>query len=201
MIPTNWNNITTDQFMRFDKAQNEEPQTSIERVDLMVKKASILTGLDELDVMKLDLGELSKVDALASTPIPQKIYETFKLGDVNYEVITNPKKLNAYRYSGVMEAAKDNNLIQSLYFLSRPFKIKGLKREYFEFEPYEVPDRINDFKNLPITISYPIAAFFLKMLNECTDYFQKYSIEKMKEIQKEVDKSKADMLELMDGLK
>ena len=46
MIPKNWNNITTEQFMRFDKAQKEEPQTSLEKIDLMVKKACILTGMD-----------------------------------------------------------------------------------------------------------------------------------------------------------
>lgn len=201
MIPKNWNNITTEQFMRFDKAQKEEPQTSLEKIDLMVKKACILTGMDELDVMNMNLSELSKVDVLASTPIPQKIYETFKLGDINYEVIKKPNKLNAYRYAGVMEASKKNNLYEVLYFISRPFHLKGLKREYFEFEAWEVPERINDFKNLPITISHPIAAFFLRMSNECTNFLQGYSIEKMREMRKMLEEAKTDIQGLTDGLK
>ena len=52
-----------------------------------------------------------------------------------------------------------------------------------------------------ITISHPIAAFFLKMSNECTNFLQGYSIEKMREMRKMLEEAKTDIQELTDGLK
>jgi hypothetical protein len=194
----NWNNISTLNFQKYAKTLKEKPESELERVQLLIKQNAILLGVTEYEAKKIPLGELQSVKNLLTTPIPQKIYETFKLHGLWYEVIMNPKELTAERFAGVQEAAKNDDLALAMYYICRPFKLGFLRRKYFEFKESEIPERVKGFNDLPVTITYPITSFFLKTRSEFTDYFLTSSIEISKRMREEVLE---DYKEYMDGLR
>ena len=194
----NWNDISTLNFQKYAKTLKEKPESELERVQLLIKQNAILLGVTEDEAKKIPLGELQSVKNLLTTPIPQKIYETFKLNGVWYEVTMNPKELTAERFAGVQEAAKNDDLALAMYYICRPFKPSLLKRKYFEFNESEIPERVKGFNDLPVTITYPITSFFLKTRNEFTDYFLTSSIEISKRMREEVLE---DYKEYTDGLR
>lgn len=204
MIPTNWNNISTRQFMQFDKAKKKTAETYKERMDLIIEKACILTGLEESQAEQLSIGELNNLKRLQETEIQGKIYKTFKLDGVWYEFILDPHKLNAERWAGIMEAIKSDpiqGISQTLYYLAKPFKLQLLRRKYFDTPTENIPKVIASFGDLPITVSYPIAVFFLTLSKECINYLEDYSLSKLKEMNKKVLKAEQDLQNATDGLK
>jgi hypothetical protein len=144
----NWNDISTLNFQKYAKTLKEKPESELERVQLLIKQNAILLGVTEDEAKKIPLGELQSVKNLLTTPIPQKIYETFKLNGVWYEVTMNPKELTAERFAGVQEAAKNDDLALAMYYICRPFKPSLLKRKYFEFNESEIPERVKGFNDL-----------------------------------------------------
>ncbi len=204
MIPTNWNNISTRQFMQFDKAKKKTAETANERMDLIIEKACILTGLEEAQVEQLDISELNNLKQLQDAGLPERIYKTFKLDGVWYEFILDPNKLNAERWAGIMEAIKKDpiqGISQTLYYLARPFKLQLLRRKYFETVTEDIPQVITSFGDLPITVSYPIAVFFLRLSKECIDYLEDYSLNQLKEMNQKVIQAEQDLQAATDGLK
>lgn len=204
MIPTKWDKVSTRQFMQFDKLQKVETHTDMERIDLLIKKASVLSGVSIEEAEKFPLTELDRIKVLANTPMNQKIYETFKLDGEWYEFILNPKELNAERYAGIMEAIKLDPIqgIQStLFHLAKPFKLQLLRRKYYTLDESQIPKVLNDFGELPITVSYPIAVFFLTVLKKSQDYLEDYSIETLKEMKNRLHRAQTDLLKHTDGTK
>ena len=204
MIPTNWDNVSTAQFMRFDRAKKKVPETDMERIDLLIEKVCALTGIEESEAEQMELSEINKIKALESIGLPEKIYETFKLNGVWYEFILDPNKLSAERWAGVMEAIKTDpiqGISQTLYYLAKPFKLRPHKRIYFKHDESEIPRIIQSFGSIPITVSYPLAVFFLNLSRECTIYLEDYSLEKMKQMSQSLDQVETDLQEHTDGLK
>lgn len=193
----NWDSISTVNFQKYAKTLEEKPQTELEKIDLLIKQNAILLNCTEDEVKDFTIGDLQKVKDLLSTPIPKKLYKTFKLNGVWYEVILNPKELNAERFAGMQLAAKNDDLALAMYYLCKPFKHGLLTRKYFKFKESEVPDVVKGFNDLPITITYPITSFFLKMRNEFINYSLTYSAEMMKEKRAEVVE---DFINYMAGL-
>lgn len=204
MIPTKWDKVSTRQFMQFDKLQKIEVDTDIDRIELLIKKASVLSGLSIEEVEELPMSELDNIKTLADTPMNQKIYKTFKLDGVWYEFILNPKELSAERYAGIMEAIKLDpiqGIASTLFHLAKPFKLQLLNRKYYRLEESQIPKVLNDFGELPITVSYPIAVFFLTVLNKSQDYLEDYSIETLKEMRSRLHQAQTDLLKHTDGIK
>ncbi len=204
MIPTNCNNISTRQFMRFDKVKKKVAETDRERMDLVIEKACILTGLEESQAEQLKVGELNNLKQLQEAGIPEKIYKTFKLNGVWYEFILDPNELNAERWAGIMEAIKQDpiqGISQTLYYLAKPFRLQLLRRKYFNHTESEVPKVIQSFGDIPITVSYPIAVFFLTLSKECTNYLEDYSLSELKRMNQQVTQAEQDLQSHTDGLK
>jgi hypothetical protein len=203
-LPKSWNDVSTANYMRFMALNKIEPKDNADKIDLLIQKAGALCGCDIYTAEKIPISELSKLKELADKPISGKIYKSFKLNGIWFEVITNPKKLDAERYAGVMEAIKKDSiqgLKQTMYYICRPYKLGLFRRKYYDLDEADIPDMLNAFGELPVTITHPIAFFFSKILKECTNYLLQYSELKMKEIAKEVDLAKEELIASMDGLK
>lgn len=203
MIPKNWDNISINQFTKFRKLSKKKSETEKERVQLLIDKTQALTGCDEFTALRTPLSELSLIDKLIDCNMPDKIFETFKLNGIWYEFILNPNKLDAWRYAGIMEAAKRDpleSMAQVMFYLSKPFKL-SYKRKYFDTEESDIPNVIKDFGMMPVTVAYPIAVFFLKLSKECTNYFHGCSLQKMTEMEMKISQAKTDLQELTDGSK
>lgn len=203
-IPKSWDEVTTVNYMRFMALNKIEPKDNNDRIDLIIQKAAALCGCDIYTAEKIPISELDKLKELVDKPIKGKIYKSFKLNGVWFEVILNPKKLDAERYAGVMEAIKKDNiqgLKQTLYYISRPYKLGLFRRKYYELDEADIPDMLNSFGELPVSVSYPIAFFFSKTSNECTNFLLQYSSEKLKEMMKDLEIAKDELLTNTDGLK
>ena len=181
-----WDNISTVNFQKYAKTLSEEPKTEVETIDLLIRQNAILLNMSEDEVKDIPLNELQSVKNLLRTPMPQKIYKAFKLDGIWYEVILNPKELTAERFAGVQEAAKNDDLALAMYYICKPFKPSLFKRNYLKFKESEIPERVKGFNELPITITYPITNFFLKLRKEYTDYFLTSSIDIAKKMREEV---------------
>lgn len=203
MIPKNWDDISINQFTALQKSLKKKTETERERLNLLIDRTCILTGLNKIEALRVPLTELNNVDKLLSAPMPEKIQETFKLNGIWYEFILNPNKLDAWRYAGIMEAAKRDpleSMAQVMFYLSKPFKL-SYKRKYFDTEESDIPNVIKDFGMMPVTVAYPIAVFFLKLSKECTNYFHGCSLQKMTEMEMKISQAKTDLQELTDGSK
>lgn len=203
-LPKSWNDVSTANYMRFMALNKIEPKSNDERIDLLIQKSAALCDCDMYTAEKIPLSDLQKLKELSEKPVLGKIYRSFKLDGVWFEVITNPRKLNAERHAGVMEAIKKDpiqGLKQTMYYISRPYKLGLFRRKYYELDEADIPDMINNFGKLPITITYPIAFFFSKTSKECTNYLLEYSEAKMREVNQEVETATANLQTLTDGLK
>ena len=204
MIPNTWDKISTQQFMQFNALNKVKGKDAKDTMNILIQKAAILSGLDMYEAEKIPISELSNIKKLAEQGIKSKIYKSFQLNGIWYEVILNPNDLTSERYAGVMEASKVDpiqGIAKTLFYLCKPFK-KGLfGRKYYEHKEGDIPKIIEGFNDLPITISYPIAVFFLTLLKEYTDYSLTYSKEKMTQMKEEILKAQADLLSHTDGLK
>ena len=204
MIPNTWDKISTQQFMKFNALNKVKGKDAKDSMNILIQKAAILSNLDMYEAEKIPISELSNIKKLAEQGINSKIYKSFQLNGVWYEVILNPNDLTSERYAGVMEASKVDpiqGIAKTLFYLCKPFK-KGLfGRKYYEHKEGDIPKIIEEFNDLPITISYPIAVFFLTLLKEYTDYSLTYSSEKMTQMKEEILKAQADLLKDTDGLK
>ena len=203
MIPSKWDKVTTRQYMKFAAAEESEGDSPMERVDALINKVCALSGITEEEACLLPLKSIEDgISKLKSKPIPSKIYETFNLNGVWFEFILNPKELSAERLAGVMEAAKlggSQSIQQASFYLARPFKLSLLKRKYYELDASDVPDIIKDFGEIPITVSHPIAVFFLKLLKSSKDYSVAYSEKLMNQAKEMAEQAETDLQELMDG--
>ena len=169
-IPTCWEDITLEKYINLRPVLQTE-QTPIQRV---INILCVLTGEKREQVMDIKLDDyhaiLNKMEFL-NTEIPSEIKEKyFKIGGKWYEFKIDAKILLFGEYIEAMEmlqkAAENEEVIYSnlpriLTTICRPVEKVNNK-----FKPIEVTGEIiretvdNFYKNMPITIAYPIGIFF-----------------------------------------
>jgi len=203
MRAKSWNDVTVNQFVKLHRTSKKEKEQDIEAIDLLTERASILKGVSNEDALNISLDELTAFGTLVKSPLPTRIYETYQLNGIWYEFILKPGELDAERHAGIMEAIKLDpieGIAQTMYYLSKPFKL-GFKRKYYKLDKSLIPETLKDFGNMPISVAYPMAVFFLKVSKACTSYLVGYSTEKLTQIKKQVEEAQIDLLSSMDGLK
>ena len=197
MIPKDWSQVTLEMYSKLHPTLITEGLSDLELVDNKINQVSILTGLSLKDAAYTPLTYMDSIRELLETPLPTKIHRRFKIGNHNYEFNIDANKLKQGGYIGIMDAVKDdsiNNMHVTMFNLAKPIKasFKGWKQ--YDLEQHEVTDRLNDFKQMPISVAYPIAVFFLNLSKSLTkdleDYFDRLmTSEKMK-----LEEIKADLL-------
>jgi len=146
---------------------------------------------------------------LINTPKPQVGRKRFKLNGIRYrfKLLSGPR--TGGEYAALMNAAKGgqlNNLHHIMFLISEPIKLGFIKKfpfigfKPYEFEAVDVPDRIQDFKQLTLDIANPAAVFFSRLSKELTNLFLDYSTDQLKEMSENMKKLEADLNEYTDGL-
>lgn len=201
MIPTNWNSITVEQYLQLKGTMEVEVQDCIHALDIGLEQYRILTGDLEADDTKVTTEDLGKIRELIESEMPTKIIETFELNGIRYKARLHPSQLPARDYITIMNLAKkgDEYLHQILFTIYRPLKKKRFKWVEYDFEAWELKERINDFKGLTMEVVNPLRLFFLNVSIELTEVIQVYLDNQMKTMTKELESVKEDLLTDMDG--
>jgi len=204
MIPKNWKEVTIELFTKLYPTFKTEEMTDTEIVDNKIKQLSYIKGISLEDAEMCTVSEGNKVKELLALPIPTKIVKLFKLNGITYRFNISSNDLNAGGYIGVMNAIKEDpikNMHVTMFNLATPVKYSWWRAKWvgYDFNPSEVGDRLEEFKQLPISIAYPIAVFFLtlsKVLTPVTQDYLSQSLEIMKKSLKETEED----LRSSDGL-
>ncbi len=196
IIPRNWNQVTVEMFQELSKTFKEEPQTVSGAMDLLIKRAVILTDLEVSEIEELPIEELYKVNDLLKKPMPEKIPKYIKHKGHLYAIRLNPKEESARVHMAVMNNCKEDgikSMHRIMFSVCRPIKSLWSQKE-LKLSPTEIEQRIEDFKQLPISLVNPVVVFFWALTNRLMTDILEYSDEKMKEMQKMVA-GQTDILE------
>lgn len=198
-----WDDITIEQFAELQKTFKDKPDNIVDKLNQRILQTSIITGKDLDEVERMTLKELDEIDKLIKTPLPTKLHKRFRINGIVYEFITNARELAGGQYMSIMESIKEDpfdHLHVVMFNISRPIKItlKGFKS--YEFEASEIPDRIEDFKKMPISIANPIAVFFCNLSKDLMISLQDYSLKNQEILTKRIKQMIQELEEdLQDG--
>tara|TARA_R110002153_G_scaffold51452_2_gene144673 strand:- start:4287 stop:4901 length:615 start_codon:yes stop_codon:yes gene_type:complete len=204
MIPKNWKEVTIELFTKLYPTFKTEEMTDTEIVDNKIKQLSYIKGISLEEAEMCTISEGNKVKELLALPIPTKIVKLFKLNGITYRFNVSSNDLNAGGYIGVMNAIKEDpikNMHVTMFNLATPVKYSWWRAKWvgYDFNPSEVGDRLEEFKQLPISIAYPIAVFFLTLSKVLTPVTQDYLSQSLEIMKKSLKETKED-LKSSDGL-
>lgn len=212
-IPNNWNQVTLERWAALMETIGETPETERDIVDRSIRRVMLITGCSPEEARKFPLNEVQKVDKLLNTELPNQLKKRFTLNGITYKVVTRLHKLPS---GEVKELAADASIMktgpvlaalntkgdfdkwhQAIFNVCKPVKRNALGRwKEYEFEAFEIKDRIEDFKQLTLDIANPIAVFFSLLSKEYYNYTLDFLANqqlKMQQMLKQSEKELADV--------
>ena len=169
-LPENWDEVTIGDFVKLFSF-NREGLTTIE---LSVKVINILTGIDEELVMMMNITDFEKlveVFNFTTKELEPVNVESIELEGEVYYLKSDFAKLTmgeVISIETILQSA-DGNLFKVMDKLLCIFLRKKKENGKLEAFKGEFMDRVNIFKNAPITKVYNIFSFFLTGGNTLED--------------------------------
>ena len=170
-IPTSWDDITLGQYIELRPIL----QTEQEEVTRMINILCVLTGKKREEIKELtipDFHKLVKKMSFLNEPLSKELKKKrFIIGGKWYEFKIEAKRMLFGEYISVMEILQQagdnedvlfNNLHKILTAICRP-----VYKTMFGFKSVDIDGESirqtadNFYKNMPITIAYPIGVFFI----------------------------------------
>lgn len=192
MLPSNWNDITIEQYVSVYKTLSEEPKDAEAQLNLLIKRTCLLTFKEpEWVEDNLTMSDLAKMQDFLKSPLPTKLIKNFRFNGKRYTVDIDPTKYDAGRYMSVMNQLKDSkidNLHKVIFLVCREVNFLG---QTVDVPTEEIVKDMEAFKQLPLKVANPIAVFFWTLYENLTDVTLKYSTDQMQTanelIQQELD--------------
>ena len=182
-VPTSLNEITLEQYQKFLKIAEENPEGNF----LNAKMIEIFCGIPLSDSYKLKMSSVSAIidilnEMLSVTP---NHVEKFTLNGVQYGFIPDLDEMSLGQYIDL-----DNNIIswaemhKAMNVLYRPIKIK--KGDKYSIEDYDVSNP-EALKDMPLDAAIGAVFFFLNLGLELSKHTILYSnLEEMEDIQEQL---------------
>ena len=182
-VPTSLNEITLEQYQKFLKIAEENPEGNF----LNAKMIEIFCGIPLSDSYKLKMSSVSAIidilnEMLSVTP---NHVEKFTLNGVQYGFIPDLDEMSLGEYIDL-----DNNIIswaemhKAMNVLYRPIKIK--KGDKYSVEDYDVSNP-EALKDMPLDAAIGAVFFFLNLGLELSKHTILYSnLEEMEDIQEQL---------------
>ncbi len=152
--------LTLGKFMELQKID----WASMEEIDIQVKMLSVLSDMDEDEILKLPLDEYSKMvnktAFLSKQPeITKNIPDKIKINDKTYVLVKDIKKMTAGQYIDYQQYLAANDINFYLPYILSCFIIpKG--KTYGDYDVDEVVDVLKN--NLSVEEALSISGFFMK---------------------------------------
>jgi hypothetical protein len=171
-VPENLNEITLEQYQRFDKINTEENQDSN---FLLHKTVEIFCGLELKDIatirvnsIKEILGDIDKVFSEKTDLVP-----TFTLDGIEYGFIPNLDDMTIGEFIDLDENLTEWETIhKAMSVLYRPINYK--KEDKYLIEEYTGLDKAELFKKMPLGIVMGAMVFFYRLNNELLEITLNY---------------------------
>ena len=170
-VPTSLNEITLEQYQKFLKIAEENPEGNF----LNAKMIEIFCGIPLSDSYKLKMSSVSAIidilnEMLSVTP---NHVEKFTLNGVQYGFIPDLNEISLGEYIDL-----DNNIVswaemhKAMNVLYRPIKIK--KGDKYSIEDYDVSNP-EELKDMPLDAAIGAVFFFLNLGIELSKHTILYS--------------------------
>ena len=117
MIPTKWDNITVEQYLKLRDTMDVEVKDAEHALDIGVEQVRIVTGDYGLKDSQVHLRDLTAVQNLVKSEMPNRIIEQFVLNGQRYKVRLYPDQFPAGDYITIMNLAKKVMRICTRYYL------------------------------------------------------------------------------------
>lgn len=171
-VPESLNEITLEQYQRFDKINTEENQDSN---FLLHKTVEIFCGLELKDIasirvtsIKEILGDIDKIFAEKTDLVP-----TFILGGIEYGFIPKLDDMTIGEFIDLDENLTEWETIhKAMAVLYRPINYK--KEGKYLIEEYTGLDNAEVFKKMPVGIAMGAMVFFYRLNNELLEIILNY---------------------------
>jgi len=171
-VPESLNEITLEQYQRFDKINTEENQDSN---FLLHKTVEIFCGLELKDIasirvtsIKEILGDIDKIFAEKTDLVP-----TFTLGGIEYGFIPKLDDMTIGEFIDLDENLTEWETIhKAMAVLYRPINYK--KDGKYLIEEYTGLDNAEVFKKMPVGIAMGAMVFFYRLNNELLEIILNY---------------------------
>lgn len=191
-----WNDITVEQYSKLYPTLKTEGLSDLELVDNTILQMSIIKRITIDQAQYTTTKEVKEIQDFLRSPLPTKIHRFWKSNGVRYEFNIHADRIKAGGYIGIMNGVKDDpikSLHLNLFNMCKPVKLGLRGWKPYEFKQYEVTERIEEFKQMPISVAYPIAVFFLNLSKHLTKSTPDYLSEQMKKMTNKLDEIKADL--------
>ena len=169
-VPDSLNEITLDQYQRFEKINTEDNQGS---TFLLQKMVEIFCNLDLKDVAEIKYKSVQEiiVHLNKSFDIKHKLIPTFKLGGIEYGFIPVLDDMTLGEYVDLDENLGDwKNMHKAMSVLYRPITFQ--KGHKYNIEPYK---GMNDkLKYMPLDVVFGAMVFFWNLNNELVEAILNY---------------------------
>lgn len=195
-IPNSWADISLAQFQEYQNTLEEVPIDAEEEQLLLERRAIALTGWSQDEIDKLTQAQLYHINNITKKDIAGKLRKRIKVNGKRYRVMQYPHKEESMRNKAIMHACKKKEPLYKLLFLIC-VPIDWLGRDV-ELKSWEFQERLNDFKNVPITVANPIIVFFWTISNELTNLTLQYSDQTLIQMKKKVE-TEIDSMKLLAG--
>jgi len=177
-IPTSWEDITIGNYIELRPVLS----TKMNDVSRVINILCVLTGKKREEIKELNIKqykELIKKMSFLNTELPKELEKRrFIIGGKWYEFKYEADKLLFGEYINVMEILQKSNNNEDVIFdnLHKILTIicRPVYKTMFGFKDAEVDSEViretaeNFYKNMPITIAYPIGVFFYNHLPNLT---------------------------------
>ena len=179
-IPESLNEITLEQYQRFDKlVTNNEASEFVNQ-----KTIEIFCKIDLKDIARIRIVDVNDILVHLNNLLQQKtkLVTTFKLGSKEFGFIPKLEDITAGEYIDLENYLSNvQTLHKAMAVLFRPIRNKA--KNLYNIEEYESSEKYSDLlKEMPLDIALGAMVFFYHLHNDCVIGLKDY-------IQNEVEKS------------
>ena len=183
-IPTNINDITVSEYLKFIEVNKEDADEEF----LIHKTISIFCDIPMKDVLNIDAKEAQDIALEIYAVLNQKaeFVDRFELNGIKYGFIPNLEDLSLGEYIDLETYLKDQkNLHKVASVMYRP--ITKEYKDLYDIENYSASLKSqNDMKQAPIGIISQAVVFFYNIVNELLRDFPHYLETQSKKVQETI---------------
>lgn len=200
-IPKSWDDITMGNFAAYLKLSGGKTRLAEDEIISLTQRVATLLGITVDDARKISIEDVNKITRLVSK-LPTRLILSFKLNGKRYRPVIDARKLNGEKYAAVKLAQSRDpyeTLPQVLFIISEQRKF-GIWRTWpfigyktVEPKPEDVEQAIEDFKQLPVSVGWPMASFFLNVSRQLKDRLVGYSLDQLDKMTEEMISLRADL--------